>query len=246
MKCDEFQQTLKSLVEARESANCVDLAQHAALCSCCHDQWEEFQMLEMAICAWRSSPCAVETPKATRGRLVPGSASTINPTRTARSRFSIAGASAVLLLVGLVAFWSFAGVHSEDVQVTQHAIVPSAFARPVPLESSGEDVTELSAGQAADAASTYVALAQNATQSVGEMVVLLLPQGEPSTSLAPHEATPVDESRPAWLDRWGHTLSPIGKNVEHAVEKFLETFPGTSTPTTLQLRRPPSGLDSIA
>ncbi|MAG92970.1 MAG: hypothetical protein CMJ48_04385, partial [Planctomycetaceae bacterium] len=193
------------------------------------------------------SPCAVETPKATRGRLVPGSASTVNPSRTGRSRFAIAGASAVLLLVGLVADWSFVAVHSEDVQVTQHAIVPSAFARPVRLESAVEDVTELSAGQAADAASTYVALAQNATQSVGEMVVwLLLPEGERSTSLAPHEATPLDESRPAWLDRWEHALSPIGKNMEHAVEKFLETFPAVSTPTTLRLRRLRSRLGRIA
>ncbi|MHC4880940.1 MAG: hypothetical protein ACYTGL_31195 [Planctomycetota bacterium] len=69
MTCDEFQKQIEDAIDSRldgeqlaEScaADGHELAAHAAGCAACRERWQEFQLLEIAVSAWRGSP---RTPK---------------------------------------------------------------------------------------------------------------------------------------------------------------------------------------
>jgi hypothetical protein len=236
MNCTEF----RTALELRQPAESVtpEICGHLDACRDpqCRQVWDDAQLLEPAIAAWRRHTPRADCTDAVVARwrqerqpYVQSRTVSLNGRQPGWSSHQSgnpvksAGRSPWLALASVVGLFAAVAVLSTGPGRMDHFVDhrPGHRAHD-PLLDEGAPLiamTETAPEQAMqDVGLTYVGAAQSATRFVTDFVMLTLGDGEDI------EDPSVDR---AWLEQWGEQLQPVGKGVNEAVDGLLESFPDT-------------------
>lgn len=219
MTCEEFRAQLEQLVESRDGSHASACENHASTCENCRREWEDHLLLAAAVCKWKTRRAETASPR---------------PSARLQRLQHPAWASAMIAAALLAACLPFVLTSSQESSPRVADTFP-ASQRPSPSITATAPSVPTAAAVRTKQADTlgrdYVLLAQDATASVTDMVVMLVP--DEADALPP--ATGV--ARPEWIHRVEQSLEPISRNVEAAVEKVIDLLPLVPAPQTTEFPR---------
>jgi len=251
LPCTEFERRLEAAIEERRLPEAA-LREHAAGCERCRAAWEQYALLDDAIAAWRAGVPDVDLADAILSRLAFDSQTTAPaplaaqnlpaaPSRRRARWVAVASASAAALFAALL-LSPLARVNDAPEVARDQPVLPSAApvipSTPDPAEPSApvvavrpavdenDDDAELTL-LVRDAGSAYLGLANGAAEAVAQGAVLL-----PAVALVSGDGATADEAPASWVDQFRRDLTPIGRNIENALEFLLDAVPAEPPPAT--------------
>lgn len=233
MNCTEFRTALELRLSS-ESAT-PELGSHRDACRDpqCRQAWDDAQLLNPAIAAWRRLAPRADCTNAVVSRWrqerqphVQAGSVSLNghPSRNGSHALHAGGRSSWPAVASVVGLFAAVAVlctgpgrmdHFVDHRPGQDARGP-LVEEAAPLIAMSEPPAPAQAMQ--DVGMTYVGVAQSATRIVTDFVMLTLGDSENI------EDPSVDR---AWIEQWGEQLQPVGEGVDEAVDGLLESFPDT-------------------
>jgi len=247
LPCTEFDRRLEAAIEERRLPEAA-LREHAAGCERCRAAWEQYALLDEAITAWRAGVPDVDLTDSVLSRLAFDSQTTAPAATVAavhsrrRARWiAVASASAAALLVALL-LSPLARVNDAPEVAGNQPVLPATgpansstpeAAEPLapvvavrPAVDENDDDTELTL-LVRDAGSAYLGLANGAAEAVAQGAMLL-----PAVALVSGDGVTVDEAPASWVDQFRRDLTPIGRNIENALEFLFDAVPAEPPPAT--------------